>query len=56
MYVGIFDPKQRLEHTRKLLKDKKRLRELLDDDIQELEQSIKDIEEMIRKYEKVVLT
>lgn len=54
MYVGIFDLKQRLDHTRKLLKDKKRLRELLDDDIQELEQSIKDIEDMIQKYDKVL--
>lgn len=47
MYVGIFDLKQRLEHTKKLLKDKMRLREMLDEDIKELEESIKDIENMI---------
>ena len=56
MYVGVFDMKQRMEHVRKLLKDKVRLRELLDDDIKELEQSLKDIEEMMNKYEKVAPT
>jgi len=56
MYVGIFDVKQRIEHTRKLLRDKVRLRELLDDDIKELEQSLKDMEEMMNKYEKVAPT
>lgn len=53
MYVGIFDVNQRMEHTKRLLKDKVRLRELLDDDIKELEQSLKDMEEMMSKYEKV---
>jgi len=56
MYVGIFDVNQRIEHTRKLLRDKVRLRELLDDDIKELEQSLKDMEEMMNKYEKVAPT
>ncbi|WP_164984864.1 hypothetical protein [Ammoniphilus sp. CFH 90114] len=55
MYLGVFDLKQRLEHTRKLLKDKIRLKELLDDDIKELEQSIKDIEDMMNKTEKAIL-
>ena len=49
MYLGIFDLKQRLEHTRRLLKDKIRLREMLDEDIKELEQSLKDIEDMMNK-------
>ncbi|MEW9667737.1 hypothetical protein [Ammoniphilus sp. 3BR4] len=55
MYLGVFDLKQRLEHTRKLLKDKIRLKELLDDDIKELEQSIKDIEDMMSKSDKAIL-
>jgi hypothetical protein len=55
MYVGVFDLKQRLEHTKKLLKDKIRLRELLEDDIKELEQSIDDLEAMVNKCDKAVL-
>ncbi|HJV45357.1 MAG TPA: hypothetical protein VJ824_06490 [Bacillota bacterium] len=55
MYVGVFDLKHRLEHTKKLLKDKIRLRELLDDDIKELEQSIEDLEGMVNKSDKAVL-
>ena len=49
MYVGIFDVEQRMEYMRKFLKDKVRLRELVDDDIKELEQSLKDMEEMMIK-------
>lgn len=48
MYLGIFDLKQRLEHTKKLLRDKMKLREMLDDDIKELEQNLKDIENMFK--------
>ncbi len=48
MYLGVFDLKQRLEHTKKLLKDKMKLREMLDDDIKELEQNLKDIENMFK--------
>lgn len=48
MYLGVFDLKQRLEHTRKLLKDKMKLREMLDDDIKELEQNLKDLENMFK--------
>ncbi|WP_167577593.1 hypothetical protein [Ammoniphilus sp. YIM 78166] len=55
MYLGVFDLKQRLEHTRKLLKDKIRLKELLDEDIKELEQSVKDIEDMMSRCDKPVL-
>lgn len=56
MYVGVFDLRQRLEQTRKLLKDKIRLRELLDDDIAELEQSLKELEDMVNKWTQTVLT
>lgn len=48
MYLGIFDLKQRLEHTKKLLKDKMKLREMLDDDIKELEKNLKDLENMFK--------
>jgi hypothetical protein len=55
MYLGVFDLKQRLEQTRKLLKDKKRLRELLDEDIKELEQSLQELDNMVNKSEKTIL-
>lgn len=47
MYVGVFNLDQRLEQMKKLLKEKKRLRELLDDDIRVIEKDIKNVESMI---------
>jgi vacuolar-type H+-ATPase subunit D/Vma8 len=55
MYVGVFDLQKRLEQTRKLLKDKYRLKELLDEDIKELEKSIEDQEAMINQFEKTLI-
>ncbi|WP_170145321.1 hypothetical protein [Ammoniphilus oxalaticus] len=57
MSGSIFDPRQRMELIRKLLKDKIQLREWLDRDIRELQQSLQDIEEMIvSERDKVTLT
>ena len=48
MYLGIFDLKERLEHTRRLLREKIHLRKLIDDDIKELEKDIKELENMVK--------
>lgn len=48
MYLGVFDLKQRLEQTKKLLKDKMKLREMINEDIKELEQSLKDLENFMK--------
>ncbi|WP_173427730.1 hypothetical protein [Aneurinibacillus tyrosinisolvens] len=45
MYLGVFDMKERLDQMRKLLKEKKRLCELLEDDIQQIERDIKTLED-----------
>jgi len=48
MYIGIFDLQQRLERTRRLLKEKIHLRKLIEDDIKELEEDLKQLEDMIK--------
>jgi ferritin-like metal-binding protein YciE len=54
MYLGVFNLEQRLEQMKKLLKEKKRLKEMLDDDIKEIEKDIKNLENMIKKHRKSV--
>lgn len=49
MYLGVFNLEQRLEQMKKLLKEKKRLKEMLDDDIKSIEKDIKNLEGMIGK-------
>ncbi|GAB7387475.1 hypothetical protein BSNK01_13120 [Bacillaceae bacterium] len=52
MYIGVFDLHDRLKHTRKILNEKKQLKRLLEEDIQELEEDLKKLEEMIKHNEK----
>lgn len=49
MYVGVFNMEQRLEQMRKLLREKRRLRELLDEDIYSIEKDIKNLEGMVEQ-------
>jgi hypothetical protein len=50
MYLGVFNLEQRLEQMKKLLKEKIRLKEMLDDDIKVIEKDIKNLEVMIEKH------
>lgn len=47
MYLGVFDMNQRLEQTRKVLREKQHLKQLIEDDIRELERDVEEIEEML---------
>ena len=47
MYVGIFDMNERLEKTRKILREKQHLKQLIEEDIRQLEKDVQAIEEMI---------
>ncbi len=47
MYLGIFDMNQRLEQTRKILREKQHLKQLIEDDIRELERNVEELEEML---------
>ena len=49
MYLGVFDLHQRLEQTRKVLREKQHLKKLIEEDIQELEKDVKDLEAMTEK-------
>lgn len=49
MYVGVFNMEQRLEQMKKLLKEKRRLRELLDEDISSIEKDILNLENMVEQ-------
>ena len=49
MYLGVFDLNQRLEQTRKVLREKQHLKKLIEEDIQELEKDVKDLEAMTEK-------
>ncbi|WP_289142647.1 hypothetical protein [uncultured Brevibacillus sp.] len=49
MYLGVFDLHQRLEQTRKVLREKQHLKKLIEEDIQELEKDVKDLEAMTGK-------
>ncbi len=54
MYLGVFNLEQRLEQMKKLIKEKKRLKEMLDDDIKGIERDIKSLEGMIENPRKKV--
>ncbi|MFD2369298.1 hypothetical protein ACFSO0_04795 [Brevibacillus sp. GCM10020057] len=47
MYLGVFDLNQRLEQTRKILREKQHLKKLIEEDIRELEKDIQDLEAMM---------
>lgn len=47
MYLGVFDLRSRLEQTRKMLREKQHLKELIEDDIRELEKDVQALEEML---------
>lgn len=49
MHLGIFDLNQRLEKTRKVLREKQHLKKLIEEDIQALEKDVKDLEAMTDK-------
>ncbi|MFP3391889.1 hypothetical protein [Brevibacillus sp. SIMBA_040] len=49
MYLGVFDLHQRLEQTRKVLREKQHLKKLIEEDIQDLEKDVKDLEAMTEK-------
>lgn len=46
VYLGVFDLNQRLEQTKKVLREKQHLKKLIEEDIQELEKDIQDLEAM----------
>lgn len=52
MYLGVFDMKERLEQMRKLLKEKRRLKELLEQDIEDIERDIVMIENQLEAAER----
>lgn len=52
MYLGVFDLNQRLEQTRKILREKQHLKKLIEEDIQDLEQDVKELEAMTTKQDK----
>ncbi|MFC8688689.1 hypothetical protein [Brevibacillus porteri] len=52
MYLGVFDLNQRLEQTRKILREKQHLKKLIEEDICDLEQDVKELEAMTAKQEK----
>jgi septal ring factor EnvC (AmiA/AmiB activator) len=46
VYLGVFDMNQRLEQTRKVLREKQHLKKLIEEDIRELEKDVKKLEEL----------
>lgn len=46
MYLGVFDMNQRLEQTRKVLREKQHLKKLIEEDIRELEKDVHELEVM----------
>ncbi|MED1914196.1 hypothetical protein P4V64_02655 [Bacillus thuringiensis] len=52
MYLGVFDLNQRLEQTRKILREKQHLKKLIEEDILDLEQDVKELEAMTTKQDK----
>ncbi|ATF14638.1 hypothetical protein HP398_07800 [Brevibacillus sp. HB1.4B] len=52
MYLGVFDLNERLEQTRKILREKQHLKKLIEEDICDLEQDVKELEAMTAKQEK----
>ncbi|NGQ95361.1 hypothetical protein G3578_09355 [Brevibacillus sp. SYP-B805] len=47
MYLGVFDMNERLEKTRKMLREKQHLKQLIEEDIRELEKDVQALEEMV---------
>ncbi|WP_170145328.1 hypothetical protein [Ammoniphilus oxalaticus] len=47
MSLGIFDLDHRLEQMKRLLREKLRLKELIEDDIRELEKDLKELKKML---------
>ncbi|QQE75631.1 hypothetical protein KDJ56_06710 [Brevibacillus composti] len=45
MHLGVFDMNKRLEQTRKVLREKQHLKKLIEEDIRELEDDVKKLEE-----------
>ncbi|MFS0558434.1 hypothetical protein [Brevibacillus sp. 179-C9.3 HS] len=52
MYLGVFDLNQRLEQTRKILREKQHLKKLIEEDIHDLEKDVKELEAMTSNKEK----
>ncbi|WP_176560294.1 hypothetical protein [Brevibacillus dissolubilis] len=50
MYLGVFDMKERLEQTRKVLREKQHLKKMIEEDIRDLENDVQMIEEMMHAY------
>lgn len=46
VYLGVFDLNQRLEQTRKVLREKQHLKKLIEEDIHDLEKDVQDLEAM----------
>lgn len=55
MYLGVFDMNQRLEQTRKVLREKRHLQKLIEEDVRELEKNVQELEEMMADYSAKVL-
>ncbi|WCK52394.1 hypothetical protein PP175_13095 [Aneurinibacillus sp. Ricciae_BoGa-3] len=55
MYVGVFDVEQRLEQMKKLLKEKKRLKELLESDIEQIERDVHTLEARMESFRQTVV-
>lgn len=55
MYLGVFDMNQRLEQTRKVLREKQHLKKLIEEDIRELEKNVQELEQMMEQYSAKVL-
>lgn len=49
VYVGVFDMNQRLEKTRKVLREKQHLKKLIEEDIRELEKDVQELEKMMNQ-------
>lgn len=52
MYLGVFDLNQRLEQTRKILREKQHLKKLIEEDIHDLEKDVQELEAMTTQKEK----
>lgn len=55
MHLGVFDMNQRLEKTRKVLREKQHLKKLIEEDIRDLEKDVEALEEMMNSYPGKVL-
>jgi predicted kinase len=50
VYLGVFDMNERLEKTRKMLREKQHLKQLIEEDIRELEKDVQALEEFVVHY------